>query len=115
MDFIYESLKSVMDALSVIPDFFNALPDLFVEFMAYINLWYLKLKFSAQIVVLRISYETALLLLKEIGFNTMLETLFNKLPSELRFYAFEFGFVDGITLYFNVVTTAFVMRMSNWS
>lgn len=114
MDTLYNSLFSLMDFLSSIPDFFNTIPDMFLDFMAYLNLWYLKVKLFFMIMMIQISYETAVLLLDEIGFNTLIQTAFNALPSELRFYAHEFGVVRGLTMFFNCFTTALVMRFSDW-
>ncbi|EHU9451545.1 DUF2523 domain-containing protein, partial [Vibrio vulnificus] len=53
-------------------------------------------------------------LLNDIGFNQMIATSFNALPSELRYYAFLFKIPQAISIYFNCLATAFVLRMTRF-
>lgn len=92
--------------------FIESIPSMFTDLMSYIQLYYIKLKIYGQIEFIKLSYNTAQILLQELGFNDVLTMAFNSLPSELRFYAFKFGLPEGLSILANFFTTAFVMRMS---
>ena len=84
----------------------------FDSFFVWLNVWWMGAKLKGSIYFLKIAYLTAVTLLNEIGFNTLFSDLFNRLPSELRFYAFAFKVPEGFSLWMNCATTSLVMRMS---
>ncbi|TKF60224.1 DUF2523 domain-containing protein [Vibrio kanaloae] len=83
-----------------------------LDLFSYIQIFIIKMKLKAELEFIKLSYNSAKILLNEIGFNEMLSSAFNALPDELRFYAFKFGFPQGLAVWANFFTTALVMRMS---
>ncbi|MBW3697029.1 DUF2523 domain-containing protein [Vibrio sp. T187] len=93
-------------------DFLVGIPQMMMDLFSYVQLFFLKLTIMAQIEFMKLSYNSARILLQEIGFNDALKTAFNMLPSEIRFYAFKFGVPQGLSILANFFTTGFVMRMT---
>lgn len=111
MQFLLDALSALGDFGQTVVDFFNYIPDYFTQIVAYVNLWYLKLKLMGLIWSLEVYYATAQLLLEDIGFTSAISLAFNSLPSELRFYAHSFGLPNALGVYFNFLATGFVMKM----
>ncbi|MGX1924979.1 DUF2523 domain-containing protein [Vibrio sp. NH-7] len=111
-----ETLYSFIDWISLqantVVGFFESIPVMMTDLFSYIQLFVIKMKIYFQIQFIQLSYNTAQLLLEEIGFNDLLAATFNAMPSELRFYAFKFGLPQGLSILANFFTTAFVMRMT---
>ena len=82
------------------------------QIFVWLEVWLIKMKLASQLYFLRFSFLVAKALLEEIGFATLLTELFNKLPSEIRYWAHLFKYPEGIALYINCFTTAIVIRMS---
>ncbi|MGF1719252.1 DUF2523 domain-containing protein [Vibrio kyushuensis] len=112
MDWIIDIFNFFGDGLDSIINFINSTPTMFEDIITYMQLWYIKMQFTIYISFLKISYQTAQLLLEEIGFNDVLVSTFNLLPDELRYYAHAFGLPKAIATYINFFTTGFVMRFS---
>ncbi len=112
MQFLYDLLGSVSDFGQTTIDFFNSIPDMFMQIMAWLNLWYIKIKLYFLIQSVKLSYATAQLLLEDIGFNEMIKLAWNALPSELRYYGHLFGVPKALTVVSNCIATSLVMRLS---
>lgn len=111
MDF--NSLLSFFsDTYSTVIAFFTALPDMAYNVLSYFHLWYIEASLTSRIFFVRVAFTTAQTLLQEIGFNTLLSSTFNALPDEIRYYAYLFNVPEAISVYFNLVTTALVLRLS---
>ncbi len=111
MDWLMDILEPIANFGSTIVDFIAYIPEYFKQFFIYLNAWYVKVKFTFLIYSIEFAYETAQYLLAEIGFNELLQSLFNRLPSELRYYAFLFKIPEAISIYINCMATAFVLRL----
>ncbi|ELI1839308.1 DUF2523 domain-containing protein [Vibrio fluvialis] len=111
MQFLVDLINSIGDFGQTVVDFFNFIPTYFQQLVAYINVWYIKLKLYGLIWSLKVYYATAQILLEEIGFTQAIASAFNALPDELRYYAHAFGLPRAISVYFNFVATGFVMKM----
>ena len=98
--------------MAFITDFFKAIPQMTLDLFSYIQIFMIKMKLKAELEFIKLSYNSAQILLKEIGFNDILSKAFNALPDELRFYAFKFGVPQGLAVWANFFTTALVMRLS---
>ncbi|SON48620.1 DUF2523 family protein [Vibrio tapetis] len=114
MDSIYDLLGSMSDMFKSVEAYLLAIPDMFDDLLAHLHYWYIKGKLTFALFFIELSYNTAKVFLNEIGFNRLIETSFNALPDELRYYAFLFKVPDAITLYMNCLSTALVMRLSRW-
>ncbi|MEZ9637378.1 DUF2523 domain-containing protein [Vibrio cyclitrophicus] len=112
MDYIYSFIDWISFQMSFITDFFKAIPQMTLDLFSYIQIFMIKMKLKAELEFIKLSYNSAQILLKEIGFNDLLSSVFNALPDELRFYAFKFGFPQGLAVWANFFTTALVMRFS---
>ncbi|MGG5575215.1 DUF2523 family protein [Vibrio diazotrophicus] len=111
MQFILDLISGLSDVGQTVVEFFDFIPTYFQQLMAYINVWYIKAKLTWLIWTMQVYYTTAQLLLEEIGFNSVVASAFNSLPSELRYYAHAFGLPNAIGVYFNFLSTGFVMKM----
>ncbi len=111
MQFILDLLSGLGDVGRTVLDFFEFIPTYFQELVAYFNVWYIKMKLTWLIWTMQVYYTTAKLLLEEIGFNSVIASAFNSLPDEIRFYAYAFGVPHAIGVYFNFLSTGFVMKM----
>lgn len=112
MDYIYSFIDWIALQMSFITDFFKAIPQMTLDLFSYIQIFMIKMKLKAELEFIKLSYNSAQILLKEIGFNDILSQAFNALPDELRFYAFKFGVPQGLAVWANFFTTALVMRLS---
>ena len=112
MDYIYSFIDWISFQMSFITDFFKAIPQMTLDLFSYIQIFMIKMKLKAELEFIKLSYNSAQILLKEIGFNDILSQAFNALPDELRFYAFKFGVPQGLAVWANFFTTALVMRFS---
>ena len=112
MDYIYSFIDWISFQMSFITDFFEAIPQMTLDLFSYIQIFMIKMKLKAELEFIKLSYNSAQILLQEIGFNDLLASVFNSLPDELRFYAFKFGFPQAIAVWANFFTTALVMRFS---
>ncbi|CAH6804376.1 DUF2523 domain-containing protein [Vibrio sp. 10N.286.55.E10] len=112
MDYIYSFIDWISLQMSFITDFFKAIPQMTLDLFSYIQIFMIKMKLKAELEFIKLSYNSAQILLKEIGFNDILSKAFNALPDELRFYAFKFGVPQGLAVWANFFTTALVMRLS---
>jgi len=111
MQFLLDILNALGDVGQTVVEFFDFIPTYFQQLMAYINVWYIKAKLTWLIWTMQVYYTTAQLLLKEIGFNSVVASAFNALPDELRYYAYAFGVPHAIGVYFNFLSTGFVMNI----
>ncbi|WP_100268097.1 DUF2523 family protein [Vibrio fluvialis] len=111
MQFLVDLISSLGDFGQTIVDFLDFVPTYFQQLVAYINVWYIKLKLVGLIWTMQVYYATAKVLLEEIGFTQAIASAFNALPDELRYYAHAFGLPRAISVYFNFVATGFVMKM----
>lgn len=114
MDTMYSFFNWVALQFDMLIAFLVSIPDMLSELLHYLQLYVVKLRIQAQIEFIKFSYETAEILLKELGFHDMLAFAFNRLPSELRYYAFLFGIPEGISIFANALTTVFVIRWSRF-
>lgn len=112
MEWLNSALNFFTDLGQTVVDFFNAAPSIFQEIVSYWQLLVMKAKVTSYLWWLQVSYNTAQILLNELGFNQLISWAFNSLNDELRYYAFLFGIPKAITIYINFFTTAFVMRMT---
>lgn len=112
MEYIYSFIDWFVLQISFITEFFKSIPQMALDLFSYIQIFVIKIKLKAELEFIKLSYNSAQILLKEIGFNDLLSSVFNALPDELRFYAFKFGFPQGIAVWANFFTTALVMRFS---
>ncbi|ROO77321.1 DUF2523 domain-containing protein [Vibrio crassostreae] len=112
MDYIYSFIDWISLQMAFITDFFKAIPQMTLDLFSYIQIFMIKIKLKAELEFIKLSYNSAQILLKEIGFNDILSKAFNALPDELRFYAFKFGVPQGLAVWANFFTTALVMRLS---
>ncbi|CAH7382836.1 MULTISPECIES: hypothetical protein [Vibrio] len=112
MDYIYSFIDWISLQMAFITDFFKAIPQMTLDLFSYIQIFMIKMKLKAELEFIKLSYNSAQILLKEIGFNDILSKAFNALPDELRFYAFKFGVPQGLAVWANFFTTALVMRLS---
>ncbi|POC46636.1 DUF2523 domain-containing protein [Vibrio vulnificus] len=114
MQLILDFLAFLSSIGDTFVEFITSIPDYFHQFFVYLNAWYVKIKFYFFIISLQMAYDTAVYLLNDIGFNQMISSSFNALPSELRYYAFLFKIPQAISIYFNCLATAFVLRMTRF-
>ncbi|MFS1981081.1 DUF2523 domain-containing protein [Vibrio lentus] len=112
MEYLYSFVDWISLQMSFITDFFKAIPQMTLDFFSYIQIFMIKMKLKAELEFIKLSYNSAKILLQEIGFNELLSTAFNALPDELRFYAFKFGVPQALSVWANLFTTALVMRFS---
>lgn len=112
MQYILDFLAFLSSIGDTLVEFFKAIPDYFNQFFVFLNAWYIKIKLYFFIMSLQFAYDTAQYLLNDIGFNDLISSTFNALPSELRYYAFLFRIPQAISIYFNCLATAFVLRMT---
>lgn len=112
MEYIYSFIDWISFQFAFVTDFLKAIPQMLLDLFSYIQIFIIKMKLKAELEFIKLSYNSAKILLNEIGFNEMLSSAFNALPDELRFYAFKFGFPQGLAVWANFFTTALVMRMS---
>ncbi|GLO63657.1 hypothetical protein MACH09_41650 [Vibrio sp. MACH09] len=112
MQELYNLVGYISDVGNTVFDFFQSIPDMFTQLLTYINYLFIKVKIYFLIKSIEMSFRVAQLLLEDIGFNLLVETAFNALPSELRYYAHLFGIPKALTLVGNCVGTALVMRIS---
>lgn len=113
MQELYDLLGFISDTGQTIIDFFESTPDIFTQFMAWLNLWYIKISLYFKIMSIKLAYETAKLLLEDIGFYTVVESAWDALPSELRYYGTIFGFPKAFSIIANCFTTSIVMRLGS--
>lgn len=109
---MFDWFNYISHATETVINFFNYIPSYFEAFFIYLEVWWIKIKVTTAIYFLRTSFLVATALLDDIGFNTLFAELFNKLPSELRYWATLFKVPEGVSLYVNCATTALVLRMS---
>lgn len=112
METIYAFFDWISSQFQFIYDFFEAIPQMTMDLFSYIQIFMIKMKIKAEIEFIKLSYNSAKILLEELGFNDILAVTFNAMPSEIRFYAFKFGIPQGLSILANFFTTAFVMRLS---
>ncbi|WP_167522343.1 DUF2523 domain-containing protein [Vibrio atypicus] len=112
METLYSFFNWISLQVDIIVSFFESIPLMLQDLFSYIQLFIIKMKIHAQIRFIQLSFNTAKILLEEIGFNDILAATFNAMPSELRFYAFKFGIPQGLSILANFFTTSFVMRMT---
>ncbi|MCG9544801.1 MULTISPECIES: DUF2523 family protein [Vibrio] len=112
METIYAFFNWISLQFQFIYDFFQSIPQMTMDLFSYIQLFVLKLKLKAELEFIKLSYNSAKILLEELGFNDILAATFNAMPDEIRFYAFKFGIPQGLSILANFFTTAFVMRMT---
>ncbi|HHP0486565.1 TPA: DUF2523 family protein [Vibrio harveyi] len=93
-------------------DYMNNLDSMFDQFFVWLQVWWIKARLSASLYFVKISFLVAKSLLEEIGFASLFVELFNKLPSELRYWFNLYKVPQGFSIYANCATTAIVMRMS---
>lgn len=111
MQWLMDLINSIGDIGQTVVDFLDFVPTYFQQLVAYINVWYIKLKLVGLIWTMQVYYATAQILLEEIGFTQAIASAFNALPDELRYYAHAFGLPRAISTYFNFLATGFVMKM----
>jgi len=112
MDALHSFLNWSAEQFQFFTDFIFGIPQMMLDLFSYVQLFILKMTLMSQIEFIKLSYNSARILLQEIGFNDALKTAFNLLPSELRFYAYKFGIPQGLAILANFFTTGFVMRMT---
>ncbi|HDY8186565.1 TPA: DUF2523 domain-containing protein [Vibrio vulnificus] len=114
MQYILDFLAWLTSIGDTVVTFITQIPDYFRQLHIWLNAWYIKMKLYFFIMSLQLAYDTAVYLLNDIGFNQMISSSFNALPSELRYYAFLFKIPQAISIYFNCLATAFVLRMTRF-
>jgi len=112
MAYLFDFIDWFSTQMSFVTDFFKSIPQMTLDLFSYIQIFMIKMKLKAELEFIKLSYNSAQILLQEIGFNDVLSRVFNALPDELRFYAFKFGFPQGLAVWANFFTTALVMRFS---
>ncbi|MDE1222800.1 DUF2523 domain-containing protein [Vibrio aestuarianus] len=111
MEYILILFQSIGDFFQTIIDFIWNIPSYFAELSAYIDAKFVYLKFKGMLIYLAYSYKVAQYLLEDIGFTQLISSTFNAMPDELRFYAFAFKIPQALSIFFNGLATAFVMKM----
>lgn len=111
MQFILDILAALGDVATTIKDFFVYLFSSLENIFVYLEAWVVKVKFYFIIYSLKFTYEVASYLLEDIGFNALLTSSFNALPDEVRYYAYAFKLPQALSIYFNCVATAFVLKI----
>lgn len=114
MEYILSLLQGIGDVGQSVLDFFTAVPSWFEQIFIYLNAWYVKIKLYMLIKYLELSYRTAEFLLNEIGVTQFVISAFNQLPSEVRYYAFLFKVPQALSVYFNFLATAFVLKITRF-
>jgi len=80
MDYIYSFIDWISLQMAFITDFFKAIPQMTLDLFSYIQIFMIKMKLKAELEFIKLSYNSAQILLKEIGFNDILSKAFNALP-----------------------------------
>lgn len=109
MQEIFNFISSVGDNIN---EFFSNIALMFNQLIEYAHLYYIKSKISLMLYTLKLSVGTAQLLLNEMGFTDLIANIWNKMPSEIRYYGSVFGIPDAINVISNCTATAFVLRMT---
>lgn len=109
---MYEFFDYMANVGATALGYLEGLPTFFDDFFVWLEVWWIKAKLSASLYFVKISFLVAKTLLEEIGFATLFVELFNKLPSEIRYWFTLYKVPQGFSLYVNCATTAMVMRMS---
>lgn len=109
---MFDFFQYVANVGDTILNYLNDIGGYFDQFFVWLQTWWVKMKLVVAIEFLKVSYLVATNLLTELGFASVFSDLFNKLPSELRYWGNLFKIPEGVALYVNCATTALVMKMS---
>ncbi|MZI93244.1 hypothetical protein F9817_08545 [Vibrio sp. CAIM 722] len=114
MEYLYDALSYLSDALYYIVSFFQTIGDFIIEAFTWFSYILMKMYIEFKISTVKVAYSVAQSLLGDYEVYAAIGEVFNELPDNLRYAATQLGVVQAIRIIVDAAGTAFILRIIGW-
>ncbi|HIF9476084.1 hypothetical protein HWA77_02955 [Photobacterium damselae subsp. damselae] len=110
METLYSGFQAVIGVLLHAYDFLLYLQDYVYQFFTYLSIHLMILYIELKIYFFNIAGSVATKILQQYGVYDLIEVVFNKLPSSLRFILNAYGIPQGFRIIFDAYASSLLLR-----